>query len=283
MSLSMKSLLKEPLLHFVLAGSLIFAVHAWLNRWGWDAPRVVHITAAEVNWLKEAWSRQRNRAPDERELRALVTDYMTEVVLAREAVELGLDRNDTIVRRRLAQKMEFLVQDTARVADPGEDELRRLYDAERDRHQIPTRISFMQLYFRTVTGARQGLDEIETRPAATLGDPSLLERDHSGVDELAVASAFGPDFAGKVFALEAGRWHGPIASGYGFHLVRVAERQAARPRPFDEVRAQVRDEWLRREQAKARERYMSALMKKYNVVVEESVKPLIGLLARAGR
>lgn len=173
---SLKSLLKEPLLHFILAGGLIFAAYSCLNRWGNDAPRVVHITAAEVNWLKETWTRQRSRPPDEQELRGLVADYLKEVLLEREAKELELDRNDTIVRRRLAQKMEFLVQDAARAAAPGEEELRRFYDAGRDRYEAPSRISFTQVYFKTEAGARRGLDQVATRSAADLGDPSLIER-----------------------------------------------------------------------------------------------------------
>ena len=120
----MRRWLKEPLLHFLVVGGLLFAAHAWLHRGGGDAPHVVHLTAAEVNWLKEMWARQWQRPPNEQELRGLVTDYVKEGLLAREARALGLDENDTIVRRRLAQKLAFFVQDTARLAEAGEDAMR---------------------------------------------------------------------------------------------------------------------------------------------------------------
>jgi parvulin-like peptidyl-prolyl isomerase len=279
----MRHWLKEPLLHFLVAGGLLFAAYAWLNRGDGEAPRVIRITAAEVHWLKETWARQWQRPPNEQELRGLVADYVKEALLAREAREMGLDENDTIVRRRLAQKLEFLVQDTARLAEPSEEELRQLYDMSRARYQTPRRISFTQIYFKTEAAARQGLEELATRSAAELGDPSLLENAYTQVDEQTVTSLFGRDFADRIFALELDQWHGPITSGYGFHLVRISERQAAQLRPFDEVRAQVLDEWYRSQQARANAQFFAGLLQKYDVVVEESIKPLLGPLTEVAR
>jgi parvulin-like peptidyl-prolyl isomerase len=277
----MKNWIREPLLHFFLAGALLFGAYAWLNRGGGDAPRAVRITAAEVNWLKETWTRQWQRLPSEEELRGLVSDYLKEELLAREARELGLDEDDIIVRRRLAQKMEFLVQDTARIAEPGEEALRQFYDARRTQYQAPARVSFTQLYFRTEAAARRALEELKTRSPAGLGDPSMLPREGTGADEQAVASQFGPAFAARVFAHPPARWMGPVASSYGFHLVWISEQQAAQARPFDQVRAQVLEEWHRVQQAKTRELYFAGLLKKYEVVVEDSLKPLIGPLSEA--
>ncbi|MDP2827228.1 MAG: peptidylprolyl isomerase [Sulfuricellaceae bacterium] len=272
-------LLKEPLLHFLLAGGLLFAAYTWLNRGSAEDRRVANITAAEVTWLKESWARQNLRPPSEQEVRGLVTDYLKESLLAREAQELGLGENDTIVRRRLAQKMEFLVQDTARLAEPGEDVLRQFHAANQAKYQTPGRVSFTQLLFKTEAAAQGALGELKTRNAADLGDPSTLERDFSQVDEPAVASVFGPELAGKVFSLAPGQWHGPLASSYGFHLVRVDAQQAAQARPFEQVRAQVLDEWYRVQQDKASQQFFAGLLKKYDVVVEDKLKPLIGPLS----
>ena len=280
----MKRWLKEPLLHFLIVGGLLFAAYAWLNRGGGgDTPRVVRITAAEVDWLQTMWTRQWQRPPSKSELRGIVTDYLKEELLAREARELGLDDNDTVVRRRLAQKLTFLVQDTARLAEVEEDELRRHYDDNREFYQSPALISFTQIFFKTEAAARQGVEALRTRSATELGDPSLLERDYARTDEQSVASLFGRQFAARVFALQAGHWHGPLASPYGFHLVRISERQAARARPFDEVREQVLDAWHRAQQDKASRQFFAALLKKYNVVVEANIKPLIGPLAEVAR
>jgi hypothetical protein len=279
----MRRWLKEPLLHFILAGGLLFATYAWLDGGGDAAPRVVRITAAEVNWLKDTWARQWQRPPSDQELRGIVADYIKEVLLARHAHELGLAENDPVVRRRLAQKMAFLVQDTARLAEPGADELRQLYDDNRARYQTPARISFSQLYFKTETAARQGLTALAAGDTAEIGDRILLEREYTRADEQTVASLFGDAFAARVFALEAGQWHGPVASGYGFHLVRISQRREAQPRPFDEVRPQVLDEWHRSQQAKAKAQFFAGLLQQYDLVVEESIKPLIGPLAEVVR
>lgn len=272
----MRRWITEPLLHFLLAGGLLFATYAWLNRGGADEPRVVHITAAEVTWLKESWTRQWQRPPSEQELRGLVTDYLKEELLAREAKEMGLDEDDTIVRRRLAQKMAFLVQDTARLAEPGEEVLRRFYDARRAQYQTQARISFTQLYFNTEAAARRALGELGTRNAADLGDSSMLERDYLQADEQTIASVLGPELAGRIFALAPGQWNGPLVSSYGFHLVRVDTQQAAQARPFEQARTQVLDEWHRVQQEKASEQFFGGLLKKYDVVVEDRLKPLIG-------
>jgi len=279
----MRYWLKEPLLHFLVAGGLLFAAYAWLNGGGDDAPRVVHITAAEVHWLKDMWARQWQRPPNEQELRGMVADYVKETLLAREARALGLDENDTVVRRRLAQKLEFLVQDTARLVESSEDELRQLYDANRARYHTPARLSFTHIFFKTEATARQGLAELAIHGAAELGERSLLGRDYARADKQTVTSLFGHEFADTIFALEPGQWHGPVASAYGFHLVHISERQAAQPRPFDEVRPQVLDEWQRLQQAKANAQFFAGLLQKYDLVVEESVKPLLGSLREMTR
>jgi parvulin-like peptidyl-prolyl isomerase len=279
----MKRWISEPLLHFLVAGALLFAAYAWLNRGSADALRTVRISVAEVSWLKETWARQWQRPPTEEELRGLVTDYLKETLLAREATEMGLDENDTVIRRRLAQKMEFLVQDTARLGEPDEAELRRFYDAKRARYHAPARVSFTQIFFRTESDAKRGLARLAGSSPDELGDPSMLERDHAEADAQAVTSQFGDAFSRQVFDLAAGPWQGPVASAYGFHLVRVSARQAAQPLPYEAVRAQVLEDWQREEQAKAGQRFLAGLLKKYDVVVDDSVKQLVGPLAGDAR
>ncbi len=211
----------------------------------------------------------------------MVAAYLKEELLAREARELGLDESDTIVRRRLAQKMEFLVQDTARIGEPADAELRRLYEAHAEQFQNPARVSFNQIFFRTESAARLGLERIANGGGAEHGDSIMLDREYARVDEPMLAGLFGHEFAGRVLAIEPGKWHGPIASSLGFHLIRVSERQAPQRRSFEEVHAQVLDDWQREQQTKANEQFFATLLKKYDVEVDESVKPLIGKLEAA--
>lgn len=283
-------LLREPLLHFVLAGALLFGAYAWLNRGATGvggAARTVRIGEREVAWLVQAWTRQWQREPTGSELQGLVADYLREELLAREARELELDRDDTVVRRRLAQKMTFLLEDTARLGEPTDADLRALYDAGRARFDRPARSSFVQVYFnrdkrgvRAAEDARRTLAQLGRSGAlanvAALGDSSLLPAELKDADEQAIASQFGAAFAHAVAALAPGAWQGPIESGFGLHLVRVTGRQEARPRPFDEVRSALVDEWRRERQAKEKQAYFAGLLRKYDVQVAESVRPLVG-------
>ena len=288
----MKRLLKEPLLHFLVLGALLFCAYAWLNRGAsgkiGNAARPVRITTNEVAWLTETWTRQWKRGPTREELRGLVTEYLKEELLAREARAMGLDENDLIVRRRLAQKLEFLVQDTSRLAEPTEADLRRFYEANPERFQTLARVSFAHVYFSrdkrkdAAADAKAALAQLSHSPPATrpseLGDPLMLDAEFRDADEQTVSGQFGKEFARVVFALQPGDWHGPIESGYGLHLVRVSESKPARRREFAEVKAQVLERWREQRQREDNEKYFAGLLKKYDVVVDENLKPLIGPL-----
>lgn len=305
-------LAREPLVHFVIAGALLFGVYAWLNRGADEGARskerTVRITANEVEWLEQTWARQWQRPPSDEELKGLVAGYLKETLLAREARALGLDENDTVVRRRLAQKMEFMVQDTAQLAEPGEEELRRFYEAHRERFRSPARITFTHVYFnrdrrgaRTEADARAALRQLSQAQARAsdlgesatgasvhrgprldpIGDRFLAQYDFTDADEQAVAGVLGKEFARQVFAIDPGKWQGPIESGYGLHLVRIASKQAAQLREFAAAKDDVLSLWRRQREEQQREQYFAALLKKYDVVVDESIKPLVGALASA--
>jgi hypothetical protein len=285
---AMKRLLNEPLLHFLVLGALTFVVYSWLTRslpGNTSVAGTVRITSNEIAWLKETWSRQWQREPTRDELRGLVTDFLKEELLAREARSLGLDQDDTIVRRRLAQKLEFLVQDTSRLADPTEEDLRRFYEANPERFQTDAHISFTHVFFSrekraaAATEAKAALNDL-ARGAnpAEFGDRLLVDSEVVDADRQSVAGQFGREFADAVFALKPGAWSGPIESGYGLHLVRVSEVKPAKRREFSEVKTQVLEYWREQRQRNDNEKYFASLLKKYDVVVDENVKPVIGSL-----
>ena len=283
-------LLREPLLHFAIAGALLFGAYAWLNRGKSDpsgAARTVRITEQEVNWIVETATRQWSRAPTETELHGLIAEYLREELLSREARELELDRDDTIVRRRLAQKMTFFLEDTARQVVPPEPELRALYDAKRGSFDEPPEVSFVQVYFsrekhgeRTADEAGRALAKLESAGERAdpmqFGDPSLLPNALDDADQRAIAGDFGDDFAKAVLALAPGAWSGPIASTYGLHLVRVTARREAKARPYASVREELVTEWHRQHEEKAKADYFAGLLRKYDVQVSPGVQPLLG-------
>ncbi len=280
-------LFREPLLHFVVAGALLFGAYAWLNRGaGEDSGRSILITEREVAWLTETWSRQWQRPPTATEMQGLVADYLRETLLEREARALELDRDDLIVRRRLAQKMDFILADTARIVEPTDADLRALYEADRARFVVPPVISFATLFFstdkrgdRAVADARDALVRLSRTGAGadpdSMGDASLLPDAMQDADELAIAGVFGQAFAEAVIALEPGAWHGPVESAFGLHLVRVTDRRDAEPRSFESVRTVLAEEWQRRKEADAKQGYFRELLDRYDIEATDSVRPLI--------
>ena len=288
----MKRWLSEPLLHFIVAAATLFVAYSYIGHGRTDAGvganPVVRIGPGEVNWLRETWSRQWQREPSQAELRGLVTEFLKEELLAREARAMALDENDTIVRRRLAQKLEFLMQDTARLAEPSADDLKHFYDAHPDLFRAPARASFSHIYFSgeqrhdaqaDALAALAALSHADARARAQeFGDRLLIDAELRDADEPSVAAQFGPAFAKSLFALAPGAWQGPIESAYGLHLVRIDKIVAAEQRDIADVRTQVLERWRSEREREQGERYFAALLRKYDVAIDDSVKPLVGPL-----
>ena len=230
----------------------------------------------------------RRRPPSQEELRGQVTEFLKEELLAREARSMGLDQGDTIVRRRLAQKLEFLMQDTTRLAEPGAEDLERFYRAHPELFTAPARATFSHVYFSRETRRDAAADAAAAlaalaRPgggvrAEALGDRLMIDDEQHDADQPSVAAQFGPDFAKALFALAPGAWQGPIESAYGLHLVRLDRLVPAEQRAFADVRAQVLERWRAEREREQGERYFAALLKKYDVSVDEAVRPLVGPL-----
>ena len=273
-------LFREPLLHFVLLGALIFAVNAWREprRAAVVATARIEVTAAVVERLCAGYARQFNRAPDEEELRGLVTGHIREEVLCREALALGLDRDDTIVRRRLAQKMEFLTDDITGAAEPDEAALQRFFAENAARYAKPARVSFRHVYLsKEKRGA--GVDAAAREALAalgkgvsddTLGDAFLHGFEFSEREPEDITALFGREFAAQVATLREGAWSGPVASSYGLHLVRVEARAEPKPVALEAVRAAVLRDFNDERRRTANREIFGRLRERYQVAVDEA-------------
>jgi hypothetical protein len=283
-------LFREPLLHFLLAGAALFGAYAWLaaDRDNLeDNSRTVYLRQADVDWIKQIWSRQWHREPTPDELRGLVADYLKEELFAREAHEMKLDENDIVLRHRLAQKLSFLIEDAVQVAQPTDDDLQRLYAAHPERFQSGAHITFSQIYFSPETrkdplaDAKLVLEGLHTAnkvdDPSEMGDRLLVDSDFRQTDEQTVSAVFGPEFARTIFALETGSWSGPIRSGFGVHLARITELQKSQPLPYAAARPQLLAEWQREQGQGANENFMQELRKKYKIIADDSVKSIIDM------
>ena len=271
----MKRFLREPLVHFLLGGAALFLLYG-----GVAGPDVAHpdrivVTEDRVAMLARGFERTWMRPPTEAELEGLIEDYVTEEILYREALALGLDQDDLIVRRRMRQKMEFLSDGLAGV-EPAEEELRAFLEAHPERFRRPARLTFAQVFLRS--DAEPGHAEARAadllarlRDGAapeTLGDASLLPGRLRDATPREIAGSFGDGFAEALLELPEDRWSGPVASGLGLHLVRVEAHEPSRLPSLAEARPAVEREWEATQRREARARLLEALRARYEIEVE---------------
>ncbi|WP_372521851.1 peptidyl-prolyl cis-trans isomerase [Sulfuricaulis sp.] len=275
----MRKLLKEPLLHFLVLGALLFAGYEVMNRRGEpEAGRIV-VTQGQIDNLRASFSRVWQHPPTPSEMDGLIQDYIREEVLAREAMTLGLDRDDTVIRRRLRQKMEFIANDLSAPVEPGETELEAFLAKHLDLFLVEPRFTFRQVYLNAgqrgdvlQRDATRLLAELN-QPGAkadyqTLGDATMLNPELTDVPAGEITRQFGEKFTRQLEQLPTGRWHGPVISGYGAHLVLVEDRTPGRMPKLAEVREQVAREWADACRREDNEKFYQKLLKHYSVTIE---------------
>ena len=277
----MSKLFKEPLVQFLLIGACIYAAYAMFGAPSQEeSEQTVYISEARIDSLSIAWEKRWNRPPTEDELVGLVRAYLREDILHREAVAMGLDVDDHIIRRRLAQKLEFLTNDLVQLKEPAEGELEAFFAENIEQFQSPDLISFVQVFFNpdkrgdaTLDDAAATLQQLraagEPDPATLeAGDRLLLNSLYANATEFDIRRSMGSGFAETVMALEPDKWHGPVLSGFGTHLVYVFEFTQAPPPELADVRDAVMTEWQRIETEQFNVDFLESLKARYEIVIE---------------
>jgi len=272
-------ILREPLAHFLVLGAALFLLFGTINRQGDREPANIVVSQAQINHLATGFARTWRRPPTAEELEGLVRDHIREEVYYREAIALGLDRDDAVIRRRLQQKLEFVSDDVASVAEPTDAELRAYLLAHGNKFRSDRRFTFSHVYLdpqrHQASIARDAADLLATVKKAgtsvdvsTVGDSFLLAHHFEEVPRSEVATLFGDKFAVTLDGLVVGEWQGPVESGYGVHLVNVSARTAPREPALDDVRDSVRREWGNAQRQQANEAFFQKLLSRYTVIVE---------------
>lgn len=269
----MPTLNSSPVLAFLLLGIAVFAGERWLADHN-DERRIVRVTAEQVDALRARWGAQWGRAPTDRELQGLIAEAVREEILYREAVRMSLDRDDAIVRRRLAQKMTFMLEDNSEVPAPTSHAVEEYFSRHAERYREPLRTTFRHVFLsddrRTDPweDAAALLQEVRNRADGSwrrAGDPFTLLREYADRTGRQIAESFGADFAAALGDLPVGGWHGPINSEHGTHLVRVLERSTPRMPPLDDVRGQVVQDLLTARRREQNREALQALRERYLV------------------
>lgn len=277
----MKRFLREPLVHFLLIGAVLFGVYSFTQagRPASASSKEIQLTVDELSQLALLFQSQWRREPTPEEFSRLVENKVQNEVLYREALAMGLDREDEIVKRRMAQKMRFLAEDVAAAREPTTAELRTWYEKNSASFAQPPRLSFRHLYFspdrrgpRARDDAAKALAALAGQPedakaASSLADPFMFQEYYRDRAPEYLAKEFGPQFALAVAKLEAGSWQGPIESGFGWHLLFVDTVIPGRVPAFEEIEPDVKPAWLAEQKAKAWEKAYQEIRAEYRVLL----------------
>lgn len=276
------TLLREPLVHFLFIGAAIYLLYgAFAESVPEATDKTVVVSAAEVEWMRTSWQKRWNRAPTREELDGLIQQYIRETVLYREALTMGLNKHDQVIRRRLAQKLEFLAKDLVALTPPTDEELVAYFDANQDRYQEPPVYTFTQVFIDPDKRGASTLADAEAikatliargdaiEDAGALGDGFLLQSYYPEKDRVEIQKLFGSGFADSLVELSAGQWHGPVLSGYGTHVVYVSSVRRPPAPVFSEVRERVVRDWETDRGQELNEEFYTNLRQSYTIVVEE--------------
>jgi hypothetical protein len=280
--LSELKILREPLLHFLFIGAAIYLLYAaFAEPVAEETDKSIVVNVGEIEWMQTAWQKRWNRPPTPEELDGLIKQYIKETVLYREALTMGLNQHDQVIRRRLAQKLEFLAKDLVAMTPPTDEELQTYFDAHQDRYQEAARYTFSQVFIDPDKRGDTTLDDAEAIKATliaqgdaignagALGDGFMLQNYYPEKDQLEIEKLFGSGFAESLVDLSLGQWHGPVLSGYGVHLVYVSNLSEPQPPVFAEVRERVVQDWTTEKSEELNGKFYANLRDRYTVVIEK--------------
>lgn len=268
-----RALLREPLVHFLLAGAAIFAI--WSNVPPDPGERRIVVSEARVTRLVDRWLETYHRPPTPDEIDGMIRDDVKDQVYYREAQRLGLDRDDEVVIKRMRNKMESLAMSDVQAATPSDAELQALLDKDPAKYAPNPVFAFDQVYLGDDTPANRAAASAALArlkaggDPASVGKPIPLPMHFDGDSSADIADQLGDDFAGALLKLPEGQWTGPVTSGVGLHLVRVDKRVLPRKPRLDEVHQRVENDWRSAKSRQAMDKAFDEMIKGYDVVIEK--------------
>jgi len=276
---SMKKLIKDPLFHFLLLGAALFLIFDTVHDPDDSSDNTISINAADINVIKADFSRRWQRSATEEELSALITEFARNEMAYREALALGLDKDDPIIKRRLRSKLDLIVEDMSRLSPPSDEDLTDFLDDNSERYKVQPRISFRQIYFNRESRGEQISADIaavlnKLKSSRTqqdifdFGDATMLPAQLELTPIALISRQFGRAFSRSLLELAPETWAGPVESGYGLHLVYVEQQVAGYMPPLSEIREAVERDWTYQHRDNALREAYSQLAEQYRVIVE---------------
>lgn len=272
-------IIKDPLLHFLVLGAGLFFVYSAIDKSDDAAIQRIVVDQDRALRLAEQFRRTWMRPPTHQELENMAQEFVKEEILYREALALGLDQDDLVIRRRLRQKMEFISSDLVEPKAPSETELQAYFDANRDKFRLPDRYSLQQVYLdpnktsSDVLGtAEELLRRLKSNPElppdrTSIGDFTLLPYQVDALTGPEVANIFGQAFAKYISYAPVGRWSGPYESSFGVHLIRILNREPGKRPAMADIRRVIEREWYAEHRKAANVAYYQELRSRYDIEI----------------
>jgi hypothetical protein len=269
----MKKLLKEPLFHFILIGLALFILYGWVSDRN-DSQETIYFDDYDMNNIIASWEMQWKRLPTDDELKSLVEQNIRQEVFYQEALKMNLDHNDEIIKRRLAQKMNFLSNDLATLKEPSEDELKEYYRENQEKYMLSPIYSFYQISFRSDSrnnpqaDAQQFLEKIKGQVPEALkepGDRLPFPYYFESTDRYELDRQLGMEFSRALENLDTVLWSGPVRSGFGWHLIYVTEKIPARAPAYESIIKELKRDFEYENQRKINDQVYNELRRNYEI------------------
>ena len=277
----MKKFIKNPLVFFFILGFVVFGLHSFLNRGNQDNAETftVDITSADIEWIRSSWEARMKRQPTQQELQGLISSFIRDEILYREALAMGLDDKDLVIQRRLIQKLTFVFEDLAATMEPTDDELKNYMKENQEKYRIPEMMSFTHIYFNpdkrkaVLKEAKIVLDRLKSaesssKEAVSLGDMIMIDSSFRKRSPDEVARILGKQFADNLFSESEMGWQGPIISTFGPHLVYIEEHIASKMPAFENIREKVKNDFMYDRKKKVIDGAYNAVKSRYTILVE---------------
>ena len=279
MTKTLRRFLASPLFHFLLVGFIIFISSYYVSKRR-ETHKII-IDKAVVEKLITSWQTQFGKMPTDRELKIATDDYIKQEVLYREAESLGLNQEDEIIKRRLQQKMAFILKDNIVVPDPAPSQLEEFYKKNLTKFSEAPKVSFTHIYFSADHGGQMAatrkanavLQNLSTKPlikrAPELGDRFMLLYDYNDINKTDAIGLFGDSpFTDSLFTVTENQWTGPFPSGYGLHLLFVNKRIKTSTQPLTQIKDRVIEAYKNDQLEEMDNQAIEKLIDKYTIVIK---------------
>lgn len=267
------TILREPLLHFLLIGTALFFIYAQMNDSTIEDDKYIHITNADIERVFQNWTNSRGRTPSDIEKQKEIDNLVKEEILVREAIARGLNRDDSLIRRHLVKKMSYIFDDNTLIPEPTDEQLQNYLSKNNSKFLEPATISFNQIVFTQNSSSASDIDKKANNFLQRLKNSSSSKISTVGdlvdLSKKGISNTLGEEFSTQVFDMPIKNWVGPVKSNYGLHLIYIHSRTQEQTPKLSKIKKEVAKEWQSEQRKRANDIFYKNLSKQYSIMIDK--------------